>query len=183
VSATPYYLFGDEYFDGLRAALGDRMRLSIVEADGEVAAAALFVETSGIVQYHLSGTAPAFVREGLTKVLIDHARCWATDRGDRALHLGGGLGSRPDDPLFHFKAGFSDLRHPFYTLRVVVDEDAYRDLVQARRGDMGADAAAGEDGRAAYFPAYRSPSDAGRRTEPDRPIDADASPDAGPVPR
>ena len=185
VAATPYYFFGDDYFKGLRAALGDRMRLSIVEADGEVAAAALFVETSGIVQYHLSGTAPAYVREGLTKVLIDDVRRWATDRGDRVLHLGGGLSSRPDDPLFHFKAGFSERRHPFYTLRVVVDRDAYEDLVRARASETGATdgAETDPDGRAAYFPAYRSPADRRRPTEESRPTDEISAADAGPVPR
>jgi hypothetical protein len=160
VSAARFYFFGDEYFDGLRTALGERVRLSVVEVDGSVAAAALFVETCGIVQYHLSGTAQPFVREGLTKVLIDHVRRWATERGDRALHLGGGLSSRADDPLFHFKAGFSERRHPFHTLRVVVDEQAYDDLVRSR--GPGSSDEDGRDGPAGYFPAYRNPTDAGR---------------------
>ena len=53
--ATSSYFFSGEYFRALRAVLGDRMHLCVVEGDGRVAAAGLFVETSSIVEYHLSG--------------------------------------------------------------------------------------------------------------------------------
>jgi ribosomal protein S18 acetylase RimI-like enzyme len=164
VSATGYYFFTEDYFADLRAALGDRARLCVVEADGTVAAAGLFVETCGIVQYHLSGSAPALAREGLTKLMIDYVRRWATARRDDELHLGGGLAGT-DDPLFHFKAGFSDRRHSFHTLRVVVDEAAYARLVSAtgsgrvRVPDAGPGVEAGPDlgqSTAEYFPAYRA---------------------------
>ena len=49
---------------------------------------------------------------------------WAKERGDQRLHLGGGVGGA-DDSLMHFKAGFSDERHVFRTLRVVVDAAEY----------------------------------------------------------
>ena len=56
VGARAEYLFGADYVRGLRAALGDRLHLCVVEVDGGVAAAGLFTEEGGIVQYHLSGT-------------------------------------------------------------------------------------------------------------------------------
>jgi hypothetical protein len=74
---------------------------------------------------------------------------WAKARGDRTLHLGGGVGGRADS-LFHFKAGFSPLRHRFRTLRVVVDEDRYVALVSAL--DAGLD----PSDRAGFFPLYRA---------------------------
>jgi hypothetical protein len=49
----------------------------------------------------------------------------------------------------HFKAGFSDERHVFHTLRVVVDEAAYGRLVRAR--DPEADPA----DLNGFFPLYR----------------------------
>ena len=75
-------------------------------------------------------------------------------RGNRVLHLGGGLGGAPDS-LFAFKAGFSKARHPFRTWRVVVDEDRYRELTRAAQPGL---AAADVPG---FFPAYRRPRDAG----------------------
>jgi len=148
--AAASYLFPDAYFEGLREALGDRMRLAVVEIGGVVAAAGLFVETAGIVQYHLSATDDAFVRERPTKLLLHFVRGWAKERGNRRLHLGGGLGGRPD-ALFRFKAGFSHARHPFRTLRVVLDAAAYEARVRAC--DPALDPAR-LDG---FFPLYRGP--------------------------
>lgn len=160
VAAAPYYLFNDAYFDGLRAALGERLRLCVVEIDGAVAAAALFVETCGIVQYHLSGSNPAFTREGLTKLIINFVRLWATDRGHRELHLGGGV-DVVDDALLHFKSGFSPRSHPFYTLRIIINRPEYRKLVDARERGLteagGSDGAAWRERARSFFPEYRAP--------------------------
>jgi hypothetical protein len=129
VSAGSYYLFDDAYFDGLRAALGQRLRLCVVEVDGAIVSSGLFVETGGIVQYHLSASDPDRAHRGVVKLMIDFVRRWATDRGDAWLHLGGGVGGRTRDSLFSFKAGFSPLHLPYWTLRMVVDESAYGRLV------------------------------------------------------
>jgi hypothetical protein len=62
VGAIQRYLFSEEYFENLRAALGERLHLCSVHSPrGDVAAAGLFVETDGIVQYHLSGTAVEYL--------------------------------------------------------------------------------------------------------------------------
>ena len=151
VSADSYYFFDDGYFGRLRTALGDRLQLCVVTADDTVAAAALFVETCGIVQFHLAGSDPAFASEGLTKLMLHHVRSWAKERGDVVLHLGGGLGG-PDDSLLKFKAGFSPLRHRYRTLRMVLDQDEYDRLVR-RRSESGALAV-----RPGFFPAYRAPA-------------------------
>lgn len=151
VSAADYYLFDDAYFDGLRRALGDRLRLCVVNIDGDLAAGALFVETCGIVQFHLSATDPAFGREGLMKLIIHFVRSWGKARGNLELHLGGGVGAA-DDSLLRFKSGFSPRRFPFRTLRVIVDPVEYTRRVE--RPGFGAPAAEGSD----FFPAYRLPT-------------------------
>jgi hypothetical protein len=149
LAAAPLYRFDDDYFDGLRVALGERMRLSVVKVDGVLAAAGLFVETCGIVQFHLSCSDPRFSHEAPSKLMIDYVRRWAKERGNNQFHLGGGLGAA-DDSLFRFKSGFSKRRHPFHTLRIVCDEAEYARLVQAH--DAGADPAR----RDGFFPAYRT---------------------------
>jgi ribosomal protein S18 acetylase RimI-like enzyme len=147
-SATPFYFFDDAYFDGLRDALGERLNLCVVEDDGAVAAAGLFVETNGIVQYHLSGAADAYLAVQPTKLLLHFVLGWAKARGNQVLHLGGGVGGN-NDSLLHFKGGFSPRRHLFATLRMVIDEREYGRLVEARdpRLDPGV--------RGGFFPAYR----------------------------
>ncbi len=149
VVASRYYLFPDDYFAGLREALGPRLLLCLVEIGGEIAAGALFVETDGLMQYHLSGTHRRFVREGPTKLMLHFVRGWARERGLRLLHVGGGVGGA-EDSLFAFKAGFSPARHRYRTLRVVADEAAYASLVRAR------DPALDPSDRRGFFPLYRS---------------------------
>jgi hypothetical protein len=66
------------------------------------------------------------------------------------MHLGGGVGGSAEDPLFHFKAGFSPRRHTFRTARLVLDTHAYEELC-ARADEEG------EATQPAFFPAYRAP--------------------------
>ncbi len=147
-SASAFYFFNDAYFLGLRDALGDSLHLITVERDGHVAGAGLFVETDGIVQYHLSGTDDRVGNIQPTKVMIHSAAVWARERGNHVLHLGGGVGGG-EDSLMYFKSGFSPRRHSFSTLRMIVDAEAYTRLVLAR--DPSLDPAAQEG----YFPLYR----------------------------
>lgn len=147
-SASAFYHFTDDYFEGLRLALGPSLHLGYVELDRTVAAAALFVETDGIVQMHLTGHDVAHSKAQPMKLLFDHIRTWSRARGNRWLHLGGGRGSK-DDSLFHFKAGFSPLHQPYFTRRVVIDEDRYRALVAAHNGDPD------HEDRTSRFPLYR----------------------------
>ena len=148
-SASPYYRFGHEYFDGLRDALGERLHLCVVEKDDKVAAVGLFVETGELVQYHLGGTDESFIRVDPSKLMVHFACGWAKARGNRCLHLGGGVGGT-NDSLFHFKAGFSPLRHPSRTLRIVIDEAEYRHLAKAHDRSLDPEVSG------AYFPPYRA---------------------------
>jgi hypothetical protein len=148
VNAADYYLFSDTYFAGLVEALGPRLHLCVVQIGGEVAGGGLFVETGGLLQYHLSGSDARFQRERPTKLMLNFVRTWAKDRGLRRLHLGGGIGGR-EDSLYWFKAGFSTDRHAFRTLRVVCDETAYAELVRLT------DPHANPRDCAGFFPLYR----------------------------
>ena len=148
-SATGFYSFEDAYFDGLRDALGGRLHLCVVERDGVIAAAGLFAETNGIVQYHLSGTDEAFSMAQPTKLMMHFVRGWAKDRGDQILHLGGGVGG-DSDSLLLFKKGFSPLRHTFHTWRAIIDEAEYGRLVKFHDPTLDPAILGG------YFPLYRA---------------------------
>jgi hypothetical protein len=147
-SAASFYFFEDSYFGGLRDALDEGLHLCVVEKDGDVAAAGLFAETDGIVQYHLSGTADAFRTVQPTKLMMHFVGGWAKGRGNHVLHLGGGVGGA-DDSLLQFKVGFSPLRHTFATLRLVIDAAEYGRLVRAH------DPSLDPVERTGFFPSYR----------------------------
>jgi hypothetical protein len=150
VLAAPEYYFDDRYFESLADALGDRLQLALLSDAGAIAAAAMFVETDGIVEYHLMGVDEDFVSQAPAKLILHVARTWAKERGAGLLHLGGGVGGA-NDSLFHFKSGFSSLRYPFHTMRVVVDPVEYERLARERAPGREPSDLTG------FFPAYRQP--------------------------
>jgi lipid II:glycine glycyltransferase (peptidoglycan interpeptide bridge formation enzyme) len=144
LDAGDSYHFPDEYFHDLKAALGPRLHLySVLSPAGEMAAAGLFTEQNGIVQFHLSGTSGQYRKQAPSKLMLEEAILRSRAAGNHTLHLGGGLGAS-EDSLFLFKAGFSPLRARFATWRFVCDPARYATLT----GDSPVSATG-------YFPAYR----------------------------
>ncbi len=152
VEAESWYYFDRLYFDRLAEVLGQDLKLAIVEHQGQVAAAGLFVASDGVVQYLFSGTDENVEQPHATKAMIVFVRDWARSSGHSVLQLGGGLGGRADS-LAWFKRGFSKLSCPFFTWRLVVDRARYDALVDAWQASSG-EPAESPDG---YFPAYRKP--------------------------
>ncbi len=156
VGATAEYRYTSEYFASLKSELGDSLILgTVIAPDKTVAAAALFFECNGIVQYHLSGSHVGHQRKSPTKLLITECAAFAKARGAFWLHLGGGVGSTTD-ALFKFKSGFSSTRWRYSTIRMVTRPSEYRLLVERSHRltpsvNLRVDTADG-----GYFPAYRS---------------------------
>lgn len=153
VQARESYYFGRNYFARL-AEMPERVHCCLVDWQGRTAAACIFFECGGIVQAHLGGTRSAFLNRSPFHLLLYFAAEWARSRGNRYLHMGGGVGGS-NDALLQFKRGFSPLLFPFWTLRLVTDPKTYRELTvrRARAADVPVDEMAGDD----FFPAYRAP--------------------------
>lgn len=152
VQASQTYYFGQQYFHNL-TKLGNQIHLCIVESDGQIACAGLFTECCGIVQYHLGGTRNQFLKQAPSKLMFDYMRYWAKKRENIFLHLGGGVGGAKDS-LYHFKAGFSKLRHTFLTLRLIVNRSQYNELVDLRAKSMNTQAEVLFQSK--FFPSYRA---------------------------
>ncbi len=150
VGASEFYFFNRDYFIELKKFLGERLHLCVVRINNQVASAGLFTEVCGIVQYHLSATNEVYLNKQPTKVMINFMRYWAKERDNKFFHLGGGLRGEKDS-LFFFKAGFSKIRHPFFTWRIITNEDIYFSLVKKWESiyNIKADEIEG------FFPAYR----------------------------
>ncbi len=152
LEANRFYFFRDEYFSDLRAHLGSKLHLaSVLSPDGEMAAGGLFMESGGFIEYHLGGTSTKYLEDAPSKLLFDALWRWAKDRGNRIFHLGGGFGAQSDS-LLRFKEGFSKLKAPFHTIRLVARQEDYAALV-GRWRELGGNGAGHED----YFPRYRAP--------------------------
>jgi hypothetical protein len=152
VGAAGWYYFDRAYFEELTRLLGEALWLCQVRLEGALLAAGLFASSGGITQYLLSGVDESLGQPHATKLMMVQARDRAKEAGDRALHLGGGLGAG-NDMLSQFKRGFTRNSSRFFTWRLVSDEALYSELLRAweRNGGVPAD---GIDG---FFPAYRKP--------------------------
>lgn len=131
VNASQFYYFDRDYFLALRDGLGESLKLFAAEYEGKIISAGLFTVTGAMAQYHLGGTLPEYLKLSAFTCIIDEARAHAADRGAAVFHLGGGLGSE-EDSLFHFKAGFSHCRHPFYVWKFIVNPPLYKKLEQTK---------------------------------------------------
>lgn len=151
-SAKSTYYFGREYFQEL-ASLGDDVHILVVEFGGEIVAATIVLECGEIVQAHLAGTRSEHINLSPLCILLYEAGLWAKSRGNRLLHLGGGLGGA-EDKLLSFKSKFSPMRHNFTSVRIVVDQPRYQDLVKRRAQAVSTTRDTPRDPN--YFPAYRS---------------------------
>jgi hypothetical protein len=146
VGAQAAYFFGPDYVDSLRSQLTRSTHLVTAHYEGELVGGGLFFEHDGVVQYHLGATCTSYRDMQPMKTVLHETIRWAKSRGNRVLHLGGGLGGKTDS-LFHFKAGFSAGRAPFHTWQIVVDPPAYAELSAA------AEDHASDDPE--FFPTYR----------------------------
>jgi len=149
VGATPYWRLTREYFTDLRDSLAGNLHLCVVELDDEVAAAGLLTEVDGIVEYHLAGTADAHLRASPSKLVVNFARWWGKQRGNRVLHLTGSL--RRGDSLSHFKVGFSPLHRRVFSWRFIADQAEYFRLADAWRDRHSIE----PDPIESFFPSYR----------------------------
>ncbi|MEX2220520.1 MAG: GNAT family N-acetyltransferase [Candidatus Rokuibacteriota bacterium] len=153
VQARESYYFGREYFARLGEMTG-QVHCCVVESEGQPAAACILFECGGIVQAHLGGTSSEFLNRSPFHLLLYSAAQWAKSRGNRYLHIGGGVGGS-NDRLLEFKRGFSELLFPFSTLRLITDERKYRELTTRRA--QAADVSVEDVSGSHFFPAYRAP--------------------------
>ncbi|WP_445957087.1 ATP-grasp domain-containing protein [Yeosuana sp.] len=151
VGAKKLYYFSEHYFYKLfnTDVFKSEILLAIDNESGETIAGCQFITTNGIVQYHLSGTKNNYLHLNPTKLLIDDMRILATQRGHKYFNLGGGLGGRADDSLFHFKSLFSKDFRDFNLWKLIVNQDVYNELVAKNGITKATD----------YFPLYRAIDD------------------------
>lgn len=132
IGAARQYFFTEEYFHSFlnNAAFGKKLLLA--KLGDQIVAGAIFTYTDTIMQYHLAGTLPDYMRAAPMKLIIDEARVIGNAMGLKFLHLGGGVGGSDNDSLFAFKSGFSDHYSQFSVWRYITDHKKYKSLVHIR---------------------------------------------------
>ncbi|WP_375238861.1 GNAT family N-acetyltransferase [Aurantibacter sp.] len=149
VNAHKRYFFDKTYYHNLFTSKDYKTQLVFVEMDGIRIAGALFVFCKNIIQYHLAGTRTEFMKITPMKLLLDEIRLYGNEKEYNTFHLGGGLCSSPEDPLYRFKRGFSKIECEFNTFRYIVDSDKYKQLSKELISDQ-------EKLKSEFFPLYRA---------------------------
>tara|TARA_R110002051_G_scaffold240108_1_gene300696 strand:- start:131 stop:1144 length:1014 start_codon:yes stop_codon:yes gene_type:complete len=146
VSASKEYYFAKKYYlDLLHSTAFKTTMLLLHHAETqESMAAALFIQTNEMVQFHLSGTRTKFLKLAPANLFLDEMRLKATEEGYRYFNLGGGLGAK-EDALFSFKASFSKDHKDFRVWQYIVDQPVYNVLSRKKQTRSKND----------YFPLYR----------------------------
>lgn len=153
-AASASYRFPKAFFEAIRDGLGGQFMFVHALHGGVMASSELVLVSAERVYSFLGGTrGDAFdVRPNdLLKVEIMR---WARAAGKTSFVLGGGY--EPDDGIFRYKRSFAPRGLvPFFVGHRVLDDRAYRALVDRRRAWSAATGQAWSP-RAGYFPAYRS---------------------------
>jgi lipid II:glycine glycyltransferase (peptidoglycan interpeptide bridge formation enzyme) len=142
LGASSYYFFPKNYYKKLFE--NDMAEAKLVNClfEGNVVCCGIFFFCNSIVQNHLTATSSDFYKFAPTKLMLDFVRSYASQSGYEFFHLGGGLSGKNDN-LLNFKKGFSDKLYNFFTIKEILNDEAYSELSKGK-------------GQSEHFPLYRS---------------------------
>lgn len=131
VNAVDSYFFDHNYFYQLTESdeFITKLMLCIHNETQAIAGVALFTKKGKFIQFHLSGLDENHFDLNAIKFIIDEMRIQSVNKQYEYLNLGGGRGSN-EDSLFAFKRSFSKNFKDFMIWKYIVDEEAYRILVE-----------------------------------------------------
>lgn len=131
-NAEEYYYFNREYFEYLINEMCDNIIFAYSILEEKIIGASIFFYNKEYMHYHLSGTYREYKQYASTNLLLYEAAKWASQKGIKKLHLGGGISS--EDSLFKFKKKFNKYGiRDFYVGRLISNEEKYRYLLQLRK--------------------------------------------------
>jgi hypothetical protein len=146
IGANGFYMFDETYFTSLLNSTQCNAKLILVIFESEMISASLITLTKGILQAHLIATNSNYLKYSPSKFLVDEISLIGRKHGMEYYHLGGGLGFK-ENSLLDWKLGFSDLILPHKSWRFIVDQNAYKKLVEQTGNDV--------NSTIDFFPLYR----------------------------
>ncbi len=124
------YRFDAAYFRAIFAMGSPLAQLVLVETMDAIPVAGALVLCGGdIAHYHLGGSDFARQNDRPNDLLYLAMAETARAAGCSSIAWGGGLSTDPDDSLFRFKCGFGNVRTPAHIGCRVLNESAYRSLI------------------------------------------------------
>lgn len=129
--ADEYYTFPITYFNSLKQLKNNACIFYALYENKPISGSIMFFNEK-YMHYHLSGSHNEYRKYSPGNLLLYEAACWASKKGIKKFHLGGGM--LPDDTLFGFKKQFNkNGRSPFVVGRTIFDKKTYHELVMLRK--------------------------------------------------
>jgi hypothetical protein len=126
IGASPFYSFGDAYFEALAA--WPAVRLGVCSLNGVWLAAGLFLHHGDCVEYHLAASSGAGRQYNASNLLLHRVASSAKAEGYGRLYLGGGTDGSRNNSLYFFKSGYSKCRATFSVGTFCHDGVRYEEL-------------------------------------------------------
>lgn len=113
VGADPHWRFPQTWFEWFFHHLPERANLFFAMDHKEPVAGCILLHGYGTCYYHFASSLDTCdPGKGTNHCMVFNSMLWAKEHDCSKFHLGGGVD--PDDGVFRFKAGFSELRAPVY---------------------------------------------------------------------
>jgi len=153
-SAADRWIFPSDYFQNCYECLGpERVSLHFAYYQDMVVAACILMHDFGTVYYHFSASDSSYYYLCPNNLMVYKAALWAKQEGYTRFHLGGGVTTQQDDPLFIFKSGFSHKLATLYVYSRVHDQITYDHLCRLKKDHE--KSITGQESQSGYFPLYR----------------------------
>jgi hypothetical protein len=129
LGAESFYFFPETYHHLILN--WDKANLVVCKlSDGSIGAAAVFLNSSHIMEYHLGASTQLGKTSGAMLLLMHTVSLKAQGLGYKFLYLGGGTNHESDNSLLFFKSRFSNLREPFQIGKQIFYPDIYNIMKQ-----------------------------------------------------
>jgi len=129
IGMSDYYLFPDDYFNKVKTLLSENTELIHVLYENKIINSVLCFKSGNKGTLHLAGANHEYQALKANDFMYYSAIKHYADLGLDILAIGGGLTSREDDSLFHFKKKFSDLHMDVMIGKRILNQPVYTNLI------------------------------------------------------
>lgn len=153
-NAAIRWFFPENYFANCFKFLGnERTSLFFACKDDYVVSAFLLIHDFKIAYYHFGASNEEFFELRPNNLLMCQTAEEMKKRNYSTYHLGGGVTSSDDDPLYKYKCGFSKNYFPLFSYFRIHNKKNYEYLCECKRKfEINT---TGEELSSVYFPLYR----------------------------
>lgn len=130
VNAKEFYFFNLDYFTSI-CRMENAFRALAIHKD-EVIGASLFLLQNNVIEYHLSATTIIGKQLRAINFILHEAFLYAQSKKCKFAHLGGGITSDHNDPLFIFKLSFAGKLAEYRIGKYIHDKQIYEELIDQK---------------------------------------------------